>query len=350
VFLPTAPEAIERSPSEPVSDRTLIGYESVMKRLKIEVGVAAGGPAMVPIGIADLLRKSSQLAATLPKAGVALEVELVGEELTVAAADGQRVLCDRKLSNARRVDVAIVPAVDARETAGLTDNVALARWARRRYAAGADVASVCTGAFVLAEAQLLSRRRATTHWAFQPVLASRFPDVRLVPQAIVVDEGRICTAGGATSFINLALYLVERLLGAEAARAASKMYLIDVNKAPQGAYAIFSGQKTHGDEEILRAQARLERSAATTIEKLAREVGMSTRTFARRFKLATGNTPRDYAQRVRVEAAKRALERTRAPLSKVAHDIGYGDLVAFRRIFAKHTGLTPADYRRRYAL
>jgi transcriptional regulator GlxA family with amidase domain len=222
-------------------------------------------------------------------------------------------------------------------------------WLRERYARGADVASVCTGAFVLGEAGLLDNRDATTHWAFQHVFARRYPRTRVLPQAILVDQGRVMTCGGATSFLNLALHLVERVFGSDIARAASKMFLVDVNKAPQSAYAMFSSQKAHGDDEILRAQQMIEQRPARTpsVERLAQAVAMSERTFARRFSRATGNTPLEYTQRVRIEAAKRALE-AGARVSTVAGTVGYTDAASFRRLFARITGLSPAEYRARY--
>jgi transcriptional regulator GlxA family with amidase domain len=223
-------------------------------------------------------------------------------------------------------------------------------WLRRIAARGANVATVCTGAFLVAEAGLLDRRSATTHWAFQAMFAARYPRVYLEPQAIVVDQGRVCTAGGATSFLNLALFLVERLLGAGVARAASRMFLVDVNKSPQGAYAMLSTQKMHADEDILRAQALIERdpSSVRTVDDLARRAVMSRRTFVRRFTAATGNAPRTYVQRARIELAKRALESGREPIGAIAARCGYADLAAFRKIFVRFTGLAPADYRARY--
>jgi transcriptional regulator GlxA family with amidase domain len=181
-------------------------------------------------------------------------------------------------------------------------------------------------------------------------LAERHPRIRLQPQAVLVDQGRVVTAGGATSFINLALFLVERLLGPPVARAASRMFLIDPNKSPQGAYAMFSTQKAHGDDGVLRAQELIEAEVARVppVDALAKRVGMSPRTFVRRFHGATGNTPREYIQRVRIEAAKRLLEDGQQSVGEIARRVGYGDVVAFRKLFVRNTGLGPADYRARY--
>jgi transcriptional regulator GlxA family with amidase domain len=196
---------------------------------------------------------------------------------------------------------------------------------------------------------LLDGRAATTHWAFQELLARRHPRTDVLPQAILVDQGRVLTSGGATSFLNLALHVVERVFGREVARASSKMFLIDVNKAPQGAYAMFSSQKLHEDHEILRAQSLIERhpERAPRVDRLAREVGMSVRSLARCFRRSTGNSPGEYIQRVKVEAAKRALE-SGERASAVAGVVGYADAAPFRRLFARITGLTPADHRARY--
>lgn len=329
---------------------------SAPRAIRVHVLALHDSTALVPIGLVDMLRKATQLAASLPatRPRPALEPTLVacGSGRMVTGAGGVRIHCDATTRTVRRADVVLVPAIDPDVVEHLALNREAVGWLRRMHAGGADVASACTGAFLLGEAGLLDGRAATTHWAFQELLRRRYPSVRLKPEAIVVDEGRVCTAGGATSFLNLALYLVERWLGADVARASSKMFLVDINKSPQTAYAILAGQKAHADAEILRAQGLIETDVGGThsVGDLARKVAMSRRTFVRRFTLATGAAPREYLQRVRVEAAKRALESTRRSISAIATEIGYTDPVAFRKLFVRFTGLTPADYRRRYGL
>jgi transcriptional regulator GlxA family with amidase domain len=324
--------------------------------LRVHVLALRDSTALVPIGLVDMLRKATELAASMPAAQArpVLEPVLVacGAARVVLGAGGIRVHCDTRTRDVRRSDVVLVPALDPDVPQHLDLNREAVAWVRRMHAGGADVASACTGAFLLGEAGLLDGRAATTHWAFQDLLRRRYPRVRLRPEAIVVDEGRVCTAGGATSFLNLALYLVERWLGADVARASSKMFLVDVNKSPQTAYAILAGQKTHGDAEILRAQGFVESNLAASLSvgELSRKVGMSRRTFVRRFTRATGCSPRDYLQRVKVEAAKRALESTRHSVGAISSEVGYSDPVALRKVFVKLTGLTPADYRRRYGV
>jgi transcriptional regulator GlxA family with amidase domain len=323
----------------------------VRAEFRVHVLVLADCTTFVPVGVMDLLRKSIDLGATMPRRGSAVIPKLVsaGEQTTLQGAGGLTVECDATLRTAGPADLIVVPALDPDIEQHLALNKQVVPWLRRAFSAGADVASACTGAFVLGEAGLLDGRAATTHWAFQGLLAQRHPRIRLQPQAILVDQGRVVTAGGATSFINLALFLVERLLGSNVAWAASRMFLIDPNKAPQGAYAMFSSQKSHGDDGILCAQELIEADVGRVppVDAIARRVAMSPRNFARRFHTATGNTPREYIQRVRIEAAKRMLENGQG-VGEIARRVGYGDAVGFRKLFVRTTGLTPADYRARY--
>lgn len=323
-----------------------------LKAVRIHVLALRDCTTLVPVGIMDLLRKSAELAARHPGRSRQLAPKLVsaGRQRTLRGAGGLTLRCETTLQDAGPADLVVVPAVDPDIDHHLDLNRAVVPWVERAFASGAEVASACTGAFVLGQAGLLDGRAATTHWAFQALLAERHPRVRIQPQAVLVDQGRIVTAGGATSFIQLALFLVERMLGPRIAWEASRMFLIDPNKAPQGAYAMFSSQKSHGDDGILRVQELIERDTARVppIRILARHAAMSQRTFVRRFRAATGNTPREYIQRVRIEAAKRLLESGHSSVGEVARRTGYEDVVAFRRLFVRGTGLTPADYRARY--
>jgi transcriptional regulator GlxA family with amidase domain len=328
-------------------------YESAMaETVRVHVLALADCTALVPVGVMDLFRKSIDLGATLPGRRPRIEPRLVsaGPDALLRGAGGLTLRCDATLRTCGRADLIVVPALEPDLDEHLRLNRAVVPWLKRAFAGGAEVASACTGAFVLAEAGLLDGRAATTHWAFQSLLAQRYPRVRLQPQAVLVDQGRVVTAGGATSFIHLALFLVERLLGPEVAWAASRMFLVDPNKSPQGAYAMFSSQKSHGDEPILRAQELIESELARVppVEALARRVAMSARTFVRRFHGATGNTPREYIQRVRIEAAKRLLEGGARTVAEIGERVGWSDPVAFRKQFVRHTGLTPAEYRARY--
>jgi transcriptional regulator GlxA family with amidase domain len=263
---------------------------------------------------------------------------------------GLPIHCHATIDEVTKADLVIVPAFDGDVLSQLSANSAAAPWVRAMHQGGSDVASICTGAFVLAEAGLLDDKTATTHWAAQDMFRQRYPRVKILSDQIVVDHGRVCTSGGATSFLTLTAYLVDKYCGAEAARQMAKIFLIDINKGPQTAYAIFSTQKNHRDREIMEAQEMIERQGTRelSVVELASRVNMSSRNFIRRFKAATGNTPIEYIQRVRIEAAKHALESGSDPVDSVATRIGYDDVGSFRSVFKRVTGVSPTEYRKRY--
>ncbi len=269
---------------------------------------------------------------------------------SIKSAYGYSVTCHETIDSVQAADLVIIPAFDGDVLEKLERNRAFIPWVRGMFDSGADVASICTGAFLLAETGLLDGKSATTHWLAHDLFARRYPRITLKPDAIVVDHGRVCTSGGATSFLTLTVYLVEKYCGGETARATAKVFLIDINKGPQTAYAIFSAQKNHADRPILEAQDTIEREASNglTVEKLAGQAAMSRRNFIRRFKTATGNTPSEYIQRVRVECAKHALEASTDGVDDIASRTGYEDPGSFRKVFKRFTGVTPSEYRRRY--
>lgn len=224
-------------------------------------------------------------------------------------------------------------------------------WLRERHAAGAWLASVCTGAFVLAATGLLDGRTATTHWGAAEAFRRRYPRVRLCPQRLITDEGTLFCAGGAHAGVDLALYLVGRIHGREVATRCARALVVDPGRTSQDPYAVFGTQRAHGDEAVIRAQARMEAeySEALRVEELAAATGMSQRTFERRFKAATGDTPLRYLQRVRVEAAKRLLEvEAHSTFQEITLRVGYEDAASFRRLFTRQTGLAPGHYRARF--
>jgi transcriptional regulator GlxA family with amidase domain len=270
----------------------------------------------------------------------------------VITANGFPVQCHASMASVERTGLVIIPAFDGDVETQLAANAACVPWVRTMHERGADVASICTGAFVLAEAGLLEGKTATTHWIAQDAFRRRYPGIRLARDQIVVDHGRVCTSGGATSFLTLTAYLVEKYCGSETAHTVAKLFLIDINKGPQTAYAIFSSQKNHGDEAVRQAQELMEtaETGGLSVAELARRVAMSKRNFIRRFKGATGNTPLEYMQRVRIETAKHALEKGGESVDQIASRTGYEDPGSFRAIFKRVTGVSPTEYRKRYRL
>ncbi|MBO9634007.1 MAG: helix-turn-helix domain-containing protein [Chitinophagaceae bacterium] len=248
-------------------------------------------------------------------------------------------------------DLLIIPALahqDLQEV--VAKNKELIDWIRERHQLGSEVASICTGAFLLASTGLLNGKSCSTHWNAADLFRQAFPEVNLRTDKIITDEQGIYTNGGAYSFLNLMLYLVEKFYDRETALFCAKVFQVDIERSSQSFFIIFNGQKDHSDEVIRDAQSYIEQNllAKFSMEELAGRFALSRRNFDRRFVLATGNTPVEYQQRVRVEQAKKMLESGRRSISDVMYDVGYADLKAFRGVFKKVTGLTPLDYRNKF--
>jgi len=219
------------------------------------------------------------------------------------------------------------------------------------YSCGAEIASMCVGSFFLAEAGLLDGKTATSHWAATGEMQRRFPLVKVQSDRIITDQDGIYTSGGAFSALKLILYIIEKFCGRETALVVSKRYSIDIDYASQAHFAVFSGQRQHEDEEILKSQSYIEEHYASdlSIEQVSALCHTGKRNFIRRFKAATHNTPIEYLQRVRVEAAKKVLENEDCSLDDVMNRAGYEDIKTFRMVFKRLTGLSPRDYRKRYS-
>lgn len=226
-----------------------------------------------------------------------------------------------------------------------------AGWLRDRHAGGAVVASFCLGAFLLAEAGLLRGRKATTHWRFGHELAERFPDIDLRLDRLIVDEGDIITAGGLLAWVDLGLLIVGRILGGTIAVESARYLLVDASGREQRHYSAFLPRLRHGDAAVLAVQHWLQAqtSVPVTTEAMAGRAGLSPRTFLRRFRKATGLTPTAYTQRLRIDRARGLLEASTRPVKAIAWDVGYSDVAAFTRLFNRIVGLSPSDYRRRFA-
>ncbi len=206
------------------------------------------------------------------------------------------------------------------------------------------------GAFLFASTGLLKGKQCSTHWLYAAQFRQMFPDVKLADDKIVTDQNGLYSSGGATSYWNLLLYLVEKYTDRETAILISKFFLLDIGKQNQSSFIIFTGQKDHGDEAVKNAQEYIELNYKDkiTVDELCDLFGVGRRTFERRFKKATNNTIVEYIQRVKIEAAKKELEQGRKTVNEVMYDVGYTDTKAFRDVFKKIAGLSPIDYRKKY--
>jgi transcriptional regulator GlxA family with amidase domain len=250
-----------------------------------------------------------------------------------------------------KTNLIIIPAslIRSYETA-TKNNKQLIDWVTKQYKQGAEIASMCAGSFMLASTGILSGKMCSTHWALSEGFRELYPDVNLQTDQLITDENGIYTNGGAYSFLNLLLYLVEKFYDRQTAIHCAKYFQIDLNRNLQAEFTIFNGHKKHNDEAILMAQNYLEENYQDkiSIERLATELGIGRRSLDRRFIKATGFTPLDYLQRVKIEAAKKMFETTRKTVNEIMFEVGYNDAKAFRDVFSRITGLLPLDYKSKY--
>ena len=230
------------------------------------------------------------------------------------------------------------------------NNTALIEWIKNEYKAGAEIATMWSGAFLLAATGLLEGKTCSTHWGLAENFRRLYPGIDLQPDKLITADKGIYTNGGAYSFLHLIIFLVEKYFDRATAIYCSKIFQIDMDRTSQSAFFIFQAQKNHGDDLIAQAQTYIEENMADKIsfEELAAKLATSRRNFDRRFIKATGNTPVEYLQRVKVEVAKKTLEKGRKTIYEVMNEVGYSDDKAFREVFKKITGLSPLEYRAKF--
>lgn len=279
------------------------------------------------------------------------KVQLVGLDHESQVYDGLfKVQPDYSVKDQFRSDLIIVPAVNGDWDTVINTNRDFLPWIRQQHQAGAEVASLCVGAFLLASTGLMEGRKCSTHWLAANAFKKMFPEIELVPDKIITDEKGIYTSGGAISFWNLLLYIIEKYSGREMTILLAKYFEIEIDRYDQSRFIMFKGQKEHEDEQVRRAQEFIENNyqEKLSVEQLADMFALGRRSLERRFKKATNNTIIEYIQRVKVEAAKKSFENSRKNISEVMYDVGYTDTKAFRTTFKKISGLSPVEYRNKY--
>ena len=278
----------------------------------------------------------------------------------IASIDGARVasLCalrlvpDLAIEQVEHTDIIVLSASGLNVQEQIARSTGLLPWLRAWHARGACIAAVCTGAAFLAESGLLDGRQATTHWALADTLRRQYPKVQWRPEQFVTEDNRLFCSGGVYSSVDLSLYLVEKFCGREVALQCAKAMLLSMPRHSQTGYAVLPLSPPHSDAKIRQAEAYLQERfhRAVSIEQLARAMDMSPRNLIRRFKAATGRMPGDYVQTLRVAAARELLERGGGiSVQEVCTRVGYEDTGFFRQLFKRHTGLSPAEYRSRFA-
>ncbi|HQM44271.1 MAG TPA: helix-turn-helix domain-containing protein [Smithellaceae bacterium] len=277
-------------------------------------------------------------------------------EVIVASPDGKGVKCANRLyikphcaiHEVTGTDLIIISAITGDVRRVIERNGEVLDWLKQQYRSGVQIASICTGAFLLAETGLLDGKTATTHWGFIDLFRSRYPLVHLRPEAMLTDEGDLYCSGGSNSFNDLSFYLIEKLSSREVAVQCAKAMIQDFGRSTQAPYAAVQFPKSHHEQDILAIQRWIEENyrEGITISMLAERYAMSHRTLERRFKQATGSSPLVYLQKVRINAAKALLEKPYTTFEEVTYHVGYEDISSFRKIFQRHTGLRPKEYQR----
>lgn len=280
-----------------------------------------------------------------------MEIRLASFEKEVSMNAGYFTITPVNIRDLKKTDLVIIPSVSHDYDKVLKHNKELISWIKEAYKSGAEIASICTGAFLLAATGLLDGKTCSTHWNAEKDFKRMFPDISVHIDKLITAERGIYTNGGAFSFLNMVLFLVEKYFDRPTAIMCSKIFQIDIERTSQSAFFVFQTQKNHGDEIINRAQTYIEENLSEKIsfEDLSEKLATSRRNFDRRFIKATGNTPVEYLQRVKVEVAKRTLEEGRKSIFDVMKEVGYSDDKAFRDVFRKITGLSPFEYRERHA-
>ncbi|MFL9829376.1 helix-turn-helix domain-containing protein [Flavobacterium sp. ST-87] len=279
------------------------------------------------------------------------QVHLVGLKSQVKLNNGLYTVNPTHLiGEIEKTDLIIIPALFGDMKMAIDKNVDFLPWIKEHYEKGTEVASLCVGAFLLAATGLLDGKKCSTHWGFQNEFRALFPKVEVVEGSILTEESRLYSSGGANSYWNLLLHLVEKYTDRPTAILASKYFAIDIDRESQSAFALFQGQKNHTDEAVRKAQDFIEKNIEEriSIDELAEHVSLGRRSFERRFKSVTNNSVLEYINRVKIEFAKRNFENSRKNINEVMFEIGYTDTKSFRTIFKKMTGLTPVEYRNKY--
>lgn len=279
------------------------------------------------------------------------EVHLVGLSKETRLTTGLFTINpDLLITDDFKTDLIIIPAIFGNVADGIKNNKEFLPWIVDQYHNGSEIASFCIGAFFLGATGLLDGIQCTTHWRFTNEFRKMYPEAIVVDDKIMTEAKGIYTSGGAYSYLNLILYLIEKYAGRDIAVMISKAFMIDIDRNSQSPFIMFKGQKEHEDEQVKKAQEFIESNfkEKITIDQLASRFALSRRNLERRFKKATSNTIAEYIQRVKIEAAKMSLESSRENVNEVMYKVGYTDPKAFRVTFKRITGLSPVQYRNKY--
>src|SRR4030095_2312634 len=274
------------------------------------------------------------------------DIQIIGEAAEVIIEDGLvTIKVDVTTKDIENTDLIIIPALVGDVLSSSHQNRFFVDWIVRQYKRNAEVASLCTGAFMLAFTGLLKNKKCTTHWQYANEFRFYYPNITLVDEKIIVEQNGLYSSGGSNAYWNLLLFLVEKYVSREMSILIAKYFVVNLDKLAQTPFIVFNGLKGHDDKEVLKAQEFIENNypEKITVEGLADKLFLNRRTFERRFKKATHCTVLEYMQKVRIEASKKALEVGRKSIDEIMLDVGYFDSQTYKELFKKVTGLTPRE-------
>lgn len=321
-----------------------------MKHLTILVPSGTGNNLSSIVGAYKIFSRANEYWKKTGRKEV-FKIELAGITRKVEYFDGLfSVRPHTDISKIRKTNLVVIPSLNHNFETSVKKNQKMIEWIENQYNRGAEIASICTGAFLLASSGLLDGKSCSVHWSAADHLRNKFPEIKVKADRVITEENGLYTNGGAYSFLNLIIYLVEKFYDRDTAIYCSKIFQIDMDRESQLSFIIFKGQKQHSDDVVKKAQEFIEKHSheKISIQHLSSRFAVGRRNFDRRFIRATGETPLVYSQRVRIESAKRAFETSRKTVSEVMHQVGYSDAKAFREIFRKVTGISPLEYRSKY--
>lgn len=330
-----------------IIDKYRGGMDSMEDTLEIGILRYDGAQAAAVLGMTDLLTAAAGIARQ--RHGVSHPLRVSHWTRATGKRTPERVFSSDPVSLGDRPTVIVIPP-------GLGDPLPqrearyYADWLRSEHSKGAGLCSICKGAFLLGETGLLAGRTVTTHWSYEEHLVSRFPDINVNTDRLIIDDGDILTAGGVMAWIDLSLILIERFFGPTIMVETARAFLVDPPGREQSYYSAFSPRLNHGDDAILKVQHWLQATGGKDmgLAVLAEHARLEPRTFMRRFQKATGHTAGEYVQRLRINKARDLLQFTRDPVDAIAWKVHYSDPSSFRKIFTRIIGLTPAEYRQRF--
>ena len=281
----------------------------------------------------------------------AFQVQLVAFRNEILLEGGSfSIKADKLLDDSGFSDLIIIPSISGDVLTATQLNRHYFPWMVYQYKQGAEIASYCVGAFILAATGLLKGKNCATHWMYAPEFRTFYPDVNLLDDKVINEQNGIFSSGGGTSYWNLLLYLLEKYTDRQIVIAVTKYFLLDIERHSQASFMMFKGQKSHEDELVREIQGHIEKHYKDKlgIEQIADKFSIVRRTLERRFKKATKNSIAEYIQRIKIEAAKKEIETSRKTIHEIMYELGYSDMKAFRELFSRLTGLTPAGYRKKY--